>query len=92
MTILIVKLVKELFYDHYTEVCWMIGKAGKDEVVIQFKDPRHFLPKILKTVEYKIIGDWKKTRNGGKKFCVDRCERIKKTTLVKARAYDAHLN
>ena len=92
MTILIAKMIKRVFYDNESGCCWISSKAGNKKVLIQFNEGCYELPKILKTVEYKLVGFWRKTRNGGEVFEVERYVKIKKTTLAKAKAYDAHLN
>ena len=61
------------------------------DALIQFNCTEYDKPKILKTVEYKLIGFWRKTRRPGNVFEVDRYEHIKKTTFAKPKAYDAHL-
>lgn len=92
MAILIVKLKKQVFHDEESGCHWITAKAGNENVLIEFSDALYDIPKILKTVEYKLIGDWRKKRDGGKIFEVTKYDRINKTTLSKTKAYDAHLN
>ena len=83
MAILIAKLIKRVFYDNETGCCWIKGKAGKGDVLIEFSEALHDLPKILKTVEYKLIGEWRKMRNGNKKFEVSKYEKIGRVNFTK---------
>ena len=83
MTVLIAKLVKQALYDEQTKRQWVRGMAGKDGVLIEFSGFLYELPKILKTVEYKLIGEWERTRGGSRKFCVTRYEKIGKVNFTK---------
>ena len=89
MAILIVKLKKQVFHDEESDYYIITARAGKENISLSFSIDA---PKVLKTVEYKVIGDWRKQRNGKKIFDVERYERIGKVCTAKARAYDAHLN
>lgn len=83
MSILIVGLIKRVFYDEETGCCWIRAKAGNDVITVEFKEYLYDLPKILKTVEYKVTGKWRPTRRGKNIFSVDSYEKAGKIKLVK---------
>lgn len=66
----IAKLTRLIFSaDNY---CVYAAKAGKTNIVISVRGEQ---PKILKTVEYKLTGDFK-TTNGRKTFVVSEWEKL----------------
>ena len=91
MAILIVKLIKQVFHDNESGCLWVTAKAGKENILVQFNCLEYDKPKILKTVEYKIIGFNRNTRSGGKVFEVERYEKTNKVPIHRPSQYKSHL-
>lgn len=68
----IVKLKRLIFESKTGYYCIYAGKAGKADIRIQINGDQ---PKILKTVEYKLIGEFKTTLKY-QTFMVDRWEKL----------------
>ena len=66
----IAKLTRLIFSDG--DYCLYAAKAGKTNIVISVRGEQ---PKVLKTVEYKLTGDFK-TTNGRATFVVSEWEKL----------------
>lgn len=75
---LIVKLIKNIYSND--DYCIYEVKAGKEKVYVEITSPSQ--PKILKTVEYLLRGEWRKN-NYGKIFSVTDFSRLDKVTYSK---------
>lgn len=65
-------LKKKLFESSDSQYCVYACKAGKTNICVAIRGEQ---PKILKTVEYKMVGEFK-TTNGRKTFIVSNWEKI----------------
>lgn len=86
MAVLILRLIKENFHDELTGYKILLAKAGKELVSIEFHSEIE-IPKILKTVEYKAIGDWRKMRSGKRIFSISKIDKIAKTKFAKPKLH-----
>jgi len=65
-------LKRKVFESSDSQFCIYACKAGKTNICVAIRGEQ---PKILKTVEYKLVGEFK-TTNGRKTFIVSNWEKI----------------
>jgi len=79
MTVLICKLKRVIFRDESTGYHLFYGWCGKN-VVVSYQGKK--IPKVLKTVDYKLTGNFV-NKPQGKVFVVDEYEKLGKILISK---------
>ena len=85
MSVLIAKLSSIVFRCEESGCVWFKSVVGGKSMMIEFSLNTCEIPKPLKTVDYKLIGEYKRMSNGGKKFVVSRFEKAGKVGLLSSK-------